>query len=238
MVSEICPEDGELSDYQEELESDREVDKQTDKQIIHEEESDSDGTLNESNDPQKIVHYEIGESVAVELLRLDGELSDYQGELGSNEEVDKQTGKQIIREERSDSDGTLNESSDLQKLVDYGIDESVAVELLQFFKNENIIYDNLDETTRDAIKEFSLDDAKLMITLVLKSDIEYVVNRSLYICYQMQIFIRNKSSYTDPSESLPGPNKERLREILKDTGYQLDIIPGFRRYGGLPPDYK
>ncbi|KAK3581034.1 hypothetical protein CHS0354_013930 [Potamilus streckersoni] len=166
-----------------------------------------------------------------------GEHSDYQEELEINK-VDKQTGKLILREEQSDSDCTLNEKSELEKLIDYGIDKSVAVELLRFFKDKNISYDDLDETAREAIKEFSLNDAKLMIDLVLKSDVEYVVNNSSYICFQMKIFITNKSSYTDPSMSLPGPDKEKLREILKETGYPLEIIPGHRRYGGPPPDYK
>ncbi|KAK3581033.1 hypothetical protein CHS0354_013929 [Potamilus streckersoni] len=145
------------------------------------------------------------------FMPTDGEHSDYQEELEINE-VDKQTGKLILREEQSDSNRTLNEKSELEKLIDYGIDKSVAVELIRFFKDKNISYDSLDET--ETPSEFSLNDAKLMITLVLKKT----------------------SSYTDPSMSLPGPDK--LKEILKETEYALKIIPGNKRYVGPPPDYK
>ncbi|KAL3886207.1 hypothetical protein ACJMK2_026216 [Sinanodonta woodiana] len=168
----------------------------------------------------------------------DGELFDYMFELGSDEEVNYHAGKQILRMEQSDSDGTLKESSDLQKMLNNGIDESVAVELLRFFKIENISFDNLDEAARDAIKGFSLNDVNLMISLVLNSDVEFVVNRSAYLIYQMEIFIRNKSSCNDLSGSLPGPDKEKLRAIVTETGYPLDIIPGHRRYGGPPPNYE
>ncbi|KAL3884593.1 hypothetical protein ACJMK2_024724 [Sinanodonta woodiana] len=171
-----------------------------------------------------------------------GDLSDYPEELESNEEVDQQSGKQMFyivkNKVHSDLDGTLKESNDLQKLLDRGIDESVAEELLWIFKTEDIVFDDLDEAARKQMKTFSLDDVKLMITLILNSDVEYAVNKSAYLCYQMKVFIRNKCFYTDPSGSLPGPDKEKLREILKETGYSLEIIPGYRKYGGPPPSYE
>ncbi|KAL3884588.1 hypothetical protein ACJMK2_024720 [Sinanodonta woodiana] len=168
----------------------------------------------------------------------DGEFAEYQEDPGSDEDLDKQTEEKLLQEEQSDSDDILKESGDFQKLVDFGIDESVAVELVRFFKKENIGYDDLDERARVAIKEFPPKDAKLMMKVVLKSDLEHVVNKSAYLCGQMKIFIRNKRSYIDQSGSSPGPDKEKLREILKETGYPLDITPGQRRYGGPPPGYE
>ncbi len=35
-----------------------------------------------------------------------------------------------------------------------------------------------------------------------------------------------------------GPDEEKIREILKRSGYTLDVTTGQRKYGGPPPNWQ
>jgi len=124
-----------------------------------------------------------------------------------------------------------------QELVQYGINEKVAEELVDIFKRGLLSFKELDERALDALKEFPPDGAVAVIREFSKSNLEHVSNKSAFLCGVMKTYRYKNKMGTDQIPALKkGPDEAKLNEILARTGYSLDVTTGQRKYGGPPPD--
>ncbi|XP_023241425.1 heterogeneous nuclear ribonucleoprotein Q [Centruroides vittatus] len=150
-----------------------------------------------------------------------------------------------VPEQMITGDGSMDVSSgppseEHQKLLEYGLSEKVVRKLEEIFKTGKLIYSDLDERALDALKEFPVDGALVVLNQFLESSLEHVSNKSAYLCGVMKTY-RQKSKIPGGSSgtaSGKGPNEEKIKAILERTGYTLDVTTGQRKYGGPPPDWE
>ncbi|MCL4119323.1 UNVERIFIED_CONTAM: hypothetical protein GTU68_003367 [Idotea baltica] len=137
-------------------------------------------------------------------------------------------------------------TEDYQKLIDYGLNEKVAVKLDEIYKQGKLKHEDLDERALDALKEFPVEGAVTVLKQFLESNLEHVSNKSAYLCGVMKTY-RQRKQYNSTSavsaDSLTlnpgkGPNEENLKAILARSGYALDVTTGQRKYGGPPPNWE
>lgn len=130
-----------------------------------------------------------------------------------------------------------------QKLVDYGIDASVAAELDSIHQSGLLSEGDLDERAMDAMKEFPAERALEVLAEFKQSNLEHVTNKSAFLCSIMKV--NRQKTKTGPGElqpvgaqRRPGPDDAKIKEILDRTGYSLDVTTGQRKYGGPPPGWQ
>lgn len=152
-----------------------------------------------------------------------------------------------------------NRSPEYHKLIDYGLHEKVAARLEEIYKTGKLLHSDLDQRALDALKEFPPDGALGVLSQFLESNLAHVSNKSAYLCGVMKTYrVKSRSS----SNSIPngvnssgsnssnggnqsngglvakGPDEAKIQEILKRTGYKLDVTTGQRKYGGPPPNWE
>lgn len=129
-----------------------------------------------------------------------------------------------------------------QKLIDYGIDEGVALELDNIHQSGMLADGDLDERAMDAIKEFPADRALDVLAEFKQSNLEHVTNKSAFLCSIMKVNRqKTKTGATEGpavAQRRPGPDEVKIKEILDRTGYSLDVTTGQRKYGGPPPGFQ
>ncbi|KAL7638381.1 UNVERIFIED_CONTAM: hypothetical protein RMT77_010951 [Armadillidium vulgare] len=136
-------------------------------------------------------------------------------------------------------------TEDYQKLIDYGLNEKVAVKLDEIYQQGKLKHEDLDERALDALKEFPVEGAVTVLKQFLESNLEHVSNKSAYLCGVMKTYRQRKqyNSTSTSGDSLTlnpgkGPNKEKLKAIIDKSGYTLDVTTGQRKYGGPPPNWE
>ncbi|KAB7504180.1 Heterogeneous nuclear ribonucleoprotein R [Armadillidium nasatum] len=153
-------------------------------------------------------------------------------------------------------------TEDYQKLIDYGLNEKVAVKLDEIYQQGKLKHEDLDERALDALKEFPVEGAVTVLKQFLESNLEHVSNKSAYLCGVMKTYRQRKQYNYDfknkygklmkvhlhtatstSGDSLTlnpgkGPNKEKLKAIIDKSGYTLDVTTGQRKYGGPPPNWE
>ena len=73
-------------------------------------------------------------------------------------------------------------------MVAFGIDESVALQMMKTLAGGHFTYEELDERAKNALKEFPSKDAIRLLQVLQKTTLEHVVNKSAYLCGQMRMF--------------------------------------------------
>ncbi|KAK2715222.1 hypothetical protein QYM36_010015 [Artemia franciscana] len=138
-------------------------------------------------------------------------------------------------------------SSDLQSLVELGLDMRVADQLIEIFKSDKLTLGDLDDRAIDAIKEFPVDCALAVLKQFMESNLEHVSNKSAFLCGVMKTYrqkarsglVSLASTSSNGSRFLArGPDEEKIDVILKRTGFCLDVTTGQRKYGGPPPNWE
>lgn len=153
-------------------------------------------------------------------------------------------------------------TADYPRLIEYGLDEKVAVKLDEIYKTGKLAHVDLDERALDALKEFPVDGALNVLGQFLDSNLEHVSNKSAYLCGVMKTYRQKSRAGTTQGPSTPavtpikGPDEEKIKAILERTGYTLDVTTGTslcenkewfyvtfvlnvgqRKYGGPPPNW-
>lgn len=158
-------------------------------------------------------------------------------ESAEQQEVAEEATAAVAAEEPME---TVERTEDYQKLIDYGIDATVAGELDNIYKTGLLTHGDLDERALDALKEFPADGGIAVLKEFKESNLEHVSNKSAYLCGVMKTY-RQKHRAQAPAEAVsakkPGPDEGKLKEILQRTGFSLDVTTGQRKYGGPPPDW-
>ncbi|CAD5113392.1 DgyrCDS2564 [Dimorphilus gyrociliatus] len=133
---------------------------------------------------------------------------------------------------------TVEKSEDHKKLVDFGLDTTVADELEKLFQAKLVTYDDLDPRALEAIRDFPIECAIAVLKqLLADSNLQHVNNKSAYICGVMKTYRQKQSLGEDKPAVTNGPDEKKLKEILDRTGYALEITTGQRKYGGPPPSW-
>jgi len=146
------------------------------------------------------------------------------------------------QEQSCTSPAACEPSADYDKLIDYGLNEKVALKLDQIYQQGKLKHEDLDERALDALKEFPVEGAVSVLKQFLDSNLEHVSNKSAYLCGVMKTY-RQRKQFTDGLNTGglnpcgTGPNEEKLKAILDRTGYALDVTTGQRKYGGPPPNW-
>ncbi|XP_076466503.1 heterogeneous nuclear ribonucleoprotein Q-like isoform X1 [Babylonia areolata] len=96
-------------------------------------------------------------------------------------------------------------------------------------------HSELDERALDALKEYNSSDALEVLKEFCEPGLQHVGNKSAFLCNKMKNLKKNKA--TGGAAQGKGPDETKLQEILKRTGYELDVTSGQRKYGGPPPGW-
>ncbi|XP_077446197.1 heterogeneous nuclear ribonucleoprotein R-like isoform X2 [Stigmatopora argus] len=131
--------------------------------------------------------------------------------------------------------GQLTES--YQTLVNSGLSQTVAENLDNIFQSGLVAYAELDERAIDALREFSQDGALAVLQQFRESDLSHVQNKSAFLCGVMKTYRqREKQGSSKVQETTKGPDETKIKALLDQTGYTLDVTTGQRKYGGPPPE--
>lgn len=124
-----------------------------------------------------------------------------------------------------------------QKLIDYGLNETVAEKLDDLYKNKILAHSDLDERALDALRDLPVEGALVVLKDFVESNLEHVSNKSAFLCGIMKTCRQKSKLPTSPAPAATkGPDEEKLKAILNRTGYALDVTTGQRKYGGPPPN--
>uniref|UniRef100_A0A182Y580 RRM domain-containing protein n=1 Tax=Anopheles stephensi TaxID=30069 RepID=A0A182Y580_ANOST len=145
--------------------------------------------------------------------------------------------------QKSGEGGDGERTQDYSKLLEYGLNLSVASRLDAIYKTGKLAHSELDERALDALKEFHVEGALDVLDQFLDSNLEHVSNKSAFLCGVMKTY-RQKVRATQQGQPAPavtvqakGPDEEKIKAILERTGYTLDVTTGQRKYGGPPPNW-
>jgi len=140
-------------------------------------------------------------------------------------------------------DEKTTRSQDHAKLLEYGLDSTVADRLEAIFETGKLTHADLDQRALDALKEFPVEGAVTVLNQFVESNLEHVANKSAYLCGVMKTY-RQKSragvlhgAGSLSPEQPRGPDQDKIKAILERTGYSLDVTTGQRKYGGPPPNW-
>lgn len=114
---------------------------------------------------------------------------------------------------KEDSLGYGEKTEDYDKLIEYGLDEKVALKLDEIYKTGKLAHAELDQRALDALKEFPVDGALNVLTQFLESNLEHVSNKSAYLCGVMKTY-RQKSragQSTGTSTTPKAPDEDKIK---------------------------
>jgi len=128
-------------------------------------------------------------------------------------------------------------TAEYNALIQYGINENVAVELEKIYKTGLLSHSELDERALDALKEYPADGGVAVLKEFAESNLEHVSNKSAFLCGIMKSYRQRNRYGAEQTVGAKGPDEAKLKEILDRTGYPLDVTTGQRKYGGPPPGW-
>lgn len=139
-----------------------------------------------------------------------------------------------IKYENDRGDGEKTE--DFPRLLMCGLDMKIASKLDDIIKCGKLTFNELDARALDALADFPIDGAMIILEQFLEANLEHVSNKSAYLCGLMKSYRQNgksSSNFGDRSRSskigsptFKGPNATKIEEILARTGYKLDVTTG------------
>ncbi|CAJ0595642.1 unnamed protein product [Cylicocyclus nassatus] len=175
------------------------------------------------------------------------------GENKTSEYEENETFKKLLSQQMKKSVAEA-----LMKLFDSGymtaedVDER-AVEMMNSFPEEQARY--IVDQLREAVEHFDKTDLKPVFKAVscvlhhcqdrqcdMESRLFGVQNKAQYLMSLMRNFrdrVRNQGAQSVMAGKLiTGPDPDKMAEILKRTGYSLEITVGQRKYGGPCPGWE
>jgi len=183
-------------------------------------------------------------------------------ENGSVESSPSKSGSGSPKSNASSSEPAANNSKSIagerspeyHKLIEYGLDDKVAIRLEEIYKTGILSHSDLDQRALDALKEFPPDGALGVLAQFLESNLAHVSNKSAFLCGVMKTYrqkSRGSNSISNAADAVSGvnssqngggvvakgPDEDKIKEILNRTGYKLDVTTGQRKYGGPPPNW-
>jgi len=183
-------------------------------------------------------------------------------ENGSVESSPSKSGSGSPKSNASSSEPAANNSKSIagerspeyHKLIEYGLDDKVAIRLEEIYKTGILSHSDLDQRALDALKEFPPDGALGVLAQFLESNLAHVSNKSAFLCGVMKTYrqkSRGSNSISNAADTVSGvnssqngggvvakgPDEDKIKEILNRTGYKLDVTTGQRKYGGPPPNW-
>uniref|UniRef100_A0A1B6GGE8 RRM domain-containing protein n=2 Tax=Cuerna arida TaxID=1464854 RepID=A0A1B6GGE8_9HEMI len=154
----------------------------------------------------------------------------------------------IEKDTKHEQDSNVERTEDYPKLIDYGLDKTVAGKLDEIYKTGKLAHKDLDERALDALRDFPVEGALSVLTQFLDSNLEHVSNKSAFLCGVMKTYRQKSRGGTSSGIGGPaplaggnaakGPDEEKIKSILERTGYSLDVTTGQRKYGGPPPGWE
>lgn len=143
----------------------------------------------------------------------------------------EQATEQVVAEDELQNGDLEN----FNELTDYGIDKRVARKLVEIYQTGKLAHSELDKRALDALKDYNPTDALEVLKEFCEASLQHVGNKSALLCNKMKNLKKSKAS--GDSAHGKGPDEAKLQEILKRTGYDLDVTSGQRKYGGPPPGW-
>ncbi|XP_061521655.1 heterogeneous nuclear ribonucleoprotein R-like isoform X2 [Phycodurus eques] len=142
----------------------------------------------------------------------------------------------LLKEEEEPMDVTGPLTENYQTLINAGLSQNVAENLDNIFQTGLVAYAELDERAIDALREFSEDGALAVLQQFRESDLSHVQNKSAFLCGVMKTYRQREKQGNKVQESTKGPDETKIKALLEQTGYTLDVTTGQRKYGGPPPE--
>ncbi|KAL6732298.1 hypothetical protein Aduo_003072 [Ancylostoma duodenale] len=162
-----------------------------------------------------------------------------QPKVEPKEEVAEQNGNANKGENKTASEYEENET--YKKLISQQMKKSVAEALMKLFDSGYMTADDVDERAVEMMNSFPEDQARYIVEQLRESRLFGVQNKAQYLMSLMRNFrdrVRNQGAQSVMAGKLiTGPDPEKMAEILKRTGYSLEITVGQRKYGGPCPDW-
>ncbi|XP_077364254.1 heterogeneous nuclear ribonucleoprotein R-like isoform X2 [Festucalex cinctus] len=141
----------------------------------------------------------------------------------------------LVKEEEEPMDVTGSVTENYQILINAGLSQNVAESLNNIFQTGLVAYAELDERAIDALREFSEEGALAVLQQFKDSDLSHVQNKSAFLCGVMKTYRQREKQGSKVQESTKGPDENKIKALLEQTGYTLDVTTGQRKYGGPPP---
>ncbi|VDL74914.1 unnamed protein product [Nippostrongylus brasiliensis] len=156
------------------------------------------------------------------------------------EEVTDSNGNEDKGEEKNVS--TYAESEVYKKLLSQQMKPSVAETLMKLFDSGFMTIEDFDDRAVEMMNSFPEDQGRYIIDQLRESQLFGVQNKAQYLMSLMRNFRDRVRAQGAPSvmagKLINGPDPEKMAEILKRTGYTLEITVGQRKYGGPCPGWE
>ncbi|ETN77747.1 hnRNP-R, Q splicing factor family [Necator americanus] len=163
-----------------------------------------------------------------------------QPKVEPKEEAVEQNGN--VNKEEAKTTSEYEENETYKKLISQQMKKSVAESLMKLFDSGYMTADDVDERAVEMMNSFPEDQARYIVEQLRESRLFGVQNKAQYLMSLMRNFrdrVRNQGAQSVMAGKLiTGPDPEKMAEILKRTGYSLEITVGQRKYGGPCPDWE
>ncbi|XP_025096952.1 heterogeneous nuclear ribonucleoprotein Q-like isoform X2 [Pomacea canaliculata] len=152
-------------------------------------------------------------------------------------------------EEESTTEGGGEEEPPLVKderysqLVSMNVKKRVAREFCRLMDEGKITMADVDKKVAKKLCALRVEDGIRIVKRFGMFNLDHMANKSAFLLSQIVMFRQQKGHYNHPAafsaNGIPGPDPEKMTELLLRTGYLLDITTrGRRRYGGPPPGWE
>ena len=105
----------------------------------------------------------------------------------------------------------MDRAEEYGRLLELGLDVSVADQLADIFGSGRLSPADLDGRALDALKEFPVEEAVVVLEHFLQSDLEHVANKSAFLCGVMR---SHRQRARGGAERPRHPELGRVRALL------------------------
>ncbi|KJH52393.1 hnRNP-R, Q splicing factor family [Dictyocaulus viviparus] len=164
-----------------------------------------------------------------------------QPKVETKEDVVEENGNETVEPTETKPESDYAENETYKKLISQQMKQSVAEAMMKLFDSGFMAAEDVDERAVEMMNSFPEDQARYVVEQLKESRLFGVQNKAQYLMSLMRNFrdrIRNQGPQSVMAGKLiTGPDPEKMAEILKRTGYSLEITVGQRKYGGPCPDW-
>ncbi|KAL4216445.1 putative RNA-binding protein 46 [Mactra antiquata] len=162
--------------------------------------------------------------------------SSYSSDLESNSSHE---GKEEPMDTLPKTEEEIEWENNIQKTPEFkdlreSIEADVIYEIFKLIERDVIKFEDIDETVRKSISQFSKNEGILFFKVLASKDMTHIAEKAPYINAQTKVYsyhVKNKLSLQI------GPDETQIERLKRQTGYPITLTEGQRCYGP-PPDWE
>lgn len=146
-----------------------------------------------------------------------------------------------VKSENQQADKNYEETEAYKMFMTKNLNKTVANNLIRMFDSLELTTEEFDDRAVEMLATFPVDQGSYIVRELLNSKLYGVQNKPQYLMSVMRNFrdrLRSMGAQQAMELSLiPGPDPDKMKELIDRTNYQLEVTVGQRKYHS-PPGYE